>query len=165
MANENRQGSIIAKNMQAVKTIVRILKQSNWNSFLPDVSALIHEAETGFGINYLVVKSFASSAHLEADIIGENESQLAQAAFDSIQKDISKSRDFFPALEAVIAAVEAAVHVQKELEADVEPNLHKILPMMERLAQQLQSISSGVARRDNFVLPHKLSQPLCTSLV
>lgn len=46
MALEEMQQTIIATNMQAIRTIVCIAKQSSWNTPMPDEIALINEVET-----------------------------------------------------------------------------------------------------------------------
>ena len=85
--------SCIFSDLQNIKNIIRIFKQSNWNSLLPAGYKLMQEVETRFGTTFQVVKRFLkSSAHVQ-DIIAVKDSVPARTAFAALTKSVSASRD------------------------------------------------------------------------
>ena len=119
----------IFEDLQAVKKIVRIFKQANWNALLPEGYKLILEVETRFGTTFQVVQRFLkSSSHVE-EIFSSKDSIPAKNAFDSLGKTFLESgRITFPALEAIVDAFKEAIELQTTFQASNHPTLHLALP-------------------------------------
>ncbi|KAI0567133.1 hypothetical protein FGB62_4g472 [Gracilaria domingensis] len=134
MEEQITKKTIIATNLDSVKTIVRIFKQGNWNLLLPSGSALIKEIETIFGTTFNVVQRFLFSSKHVASVISAKDSEPAKVAFDSLLTETnSKGDDNYPALDAIVECFRAVCQVQTQLEAQKTPTMYLILPMLEKL--------------------------------
>lgn len=160
--HEIRGKTIIADDLERVKTIVRIFKQGGWNSLLPDGHALIQEVETRFGTTHSVVQRFLKSADKVGEIIARKDSETATAAFRDLDRHYTVDGNVsFPALEAIVEAFKPIRHMQTAFEADLEPTMHLVLPMLSSAKTQIRRLQSGMAQGANFVTPHRMTQELC----
>jgi len=130
--------SVIQTDLNAVKTIVRIFKQGNWNALLPDGYALLQEVETRFSTMHTVVERFIKSGAKALEIISSKDSSAALAAANSLcTASDENGRVQFPALQAVERVFSLLRVPQTELEAGREPTLYKVLPMLENCQKNL----------------------------
>lgn len=115
---------------------------------------LLQEIGPRFGSTYMVYKRFLMTAHLVLEVGNENKSQPAHLALGSLYTEITESAQLkHYAFHAIITAFETAVHVRKKIESDTEAKMHRMIPMLECIQQQLLS------RSDECI--HKLGQDLC----
>ena len=134
----------IFDDLQSVKKIVRIFKQSNWNALLPEGYKLIQEVETRFGTTFQVVQRFLkSSSHVE-EIISSKDSVPAKNALESLGKIWSESgRITFPALEAIVDAFRDGIELQTTFQASNHPTFHLALPKLKMCTDKLRSVVDG----------------------
>jgi len=114
--------SVIQTDLNAVKTIVRIFKQGNWNALLPDGYALLQEVETRFSTMHTVVERFIKSGAKALEIISSKDSSAALAAANSLcTASDENGRVQFPALQAVERVFSLLRVAQTELGAGRKP--------------------------------------------
>ena len=154
--NEEKSDSIVYRDLNTVKTIVRIFKQGNWNDALPHGCKLVQEVETRFGTHFQVVERFLKSVEHVGRIIGEKESQSATESFQKFEcVTVDLGNTIYPALEAIATCFAPICHVQKQLEASDTCTINLVLPLLEQLDAQLTQISNSMMRSDTFFCPVK----------
>lgn len=163
----------IATDLKAVKEIVRIFKQSQWNHSLSDGRKLIQEVETRFSTTFMVVKRFLSSAEEVFEVIERQNSISAVNAKQNILVIRYAGYTSFPALEAIIDACEMIANCQKKLEGSLFPTIHWALPLLYKCKKKLKQIAYqddyNVQRKNKLgsfmVNPSEYSKKLAIKMV
>ncbi|KAI0564987.1 Ribonuclease H-like protein [Gracilaria domingensis] len=166
MEEQITKKTIIATNLESVKTIVRSFRQGNWNLLLPSGSALTQEIEARFGTTFNVVQRFLFSSKHVVSIISAKDLEPAKVAFDSLLTETNSKGDVnYPALDAIVECFRPVCHVERQLEAQKSPTMYLILPMLEKLEIQLKQIAGGMAKGRVYQVPHVLSQQFASRVL
>ena len=136
--------SQIYRGLQSVKTIVRILKQSGWNSRLPTGFHLIQDAESPFASTDAVAERFLKGAGFLRNCVIFQDSDSRTAAFRSLTKETNQDGEVvgFPCIEVIFDTFEFVVEAQKRFEAAKIPTLQLAIPVLQKCRDEPESSSS-----------------------
>lgn len=157
----------IWEDFQRVKTIVRVFKQGGWNSKMERGYALIQEVETRFGTTFSVVERFLKAAERVEAVIEDTVSEPARNAFHGLlsERDLDGEVISYPALEALVDAMDVVVEAQTRLQASTYPTIQMALPLLQRCFDECRRIGDGgsVFRTGNrgMMQPSVYSKLLC----
>lgn len=157
----------VDKSLTAAKGIVRIFKQSGWNSEIANGLHLIQEIETRCSTTFKVAQRFVQAAPSVLSIIREKNSRPARAFAANIftVQDPASNLNGYPGLEAIAGACDMISYVQAELEPSERSTVHLALPMLQRCMDELWRIAGGGEVERGFyrgcVTPHTISRNMC----
>lgn len=145
----------ISQDLSRAKEIVRVFKAGDWQKELGNGKKLIQEVETRFATTYSVVERFLGTiGDIERIVFSSEHRHMgARGSFEGI--DVARCPDTdavveAPALRAITETFESIVTVQKQLEADLSPTIHLVLPYLELILAQLGRLFSPTSNATDF---------------
>ena len=132
--------SQIYRDLQYVKTIVRIFKQSGWNSRLPTGFHLIRDVETRFASTYAVAERFLKTAGFLRNRVISQDSDSLTAAFRSLTKETNQDGEVFgfPCIEGICDTFEFVFEAQKRLKRSTQRLFTLLFPCYRSVKMSLR---------------------------
>jgi hypothetical protein len=147
----------LKEDLSAMRTIIRIFKQSDLNSLLPNGEALFPEAETRFHHLRDVAERFLKSAESVHHIVLEQGAQNLREAFECLAVEYIDGRTCYPNLVALRSVMAPFADGIKKLQASSFPTIHLVLPFYHHLRALLTSsvhriaVMTSISRTDRML--------------
>jgi hypothetical protein len=144
----------LKEDLCAMRTIIRIFKQSDLNSLLPDGEALFPEVETRFHHLHDVSERFLKSAESVSHIFLQQGSENLREAFECLAVESIDGRTSYPNFSALRSVMAPFADGIKKLQASSVPTIHLVLPFYRHLRTLLTyrvhriSVMTSISRMD-----------------
>jgi hypothetical protein len=146
----------LKEDLCAMRTVIRIFKQSDLNSLLPDGEALFPEVETRFHHLHDVAERFIKSAESVSHIVLHKGAENLRDAFECLAVESIDGRTSYPNLAALRSVMAPFADGIKKLQASSVPTIHLVLPFYRHLHTLLTSrvhriaVMTSISRTDRM---------------